>query len=197
MFFDHLSFAGHYHIAKIFNRHFKANENKDMDDVQDQPMNIQTLAEQVKLQSQMIQQLLGQQSTPMHVIETIATPTLHDLPTRPIYTWRPADELVQSMPSLTGQIFDYTLTDDDRRAIIDRYPAVEGLRYTPPTTLPQAARKLSRGQAREDANLKNLQYAASGILRPLDVLAHNVQKQMPHEHHASAFTILNDIRALV
>ena len=96
-----------------------------------------------------------------------------------------------------AEIFDYTLTDDDRRAIIDRYPAVEGLRYTPPNTLPQASRKFSRGQAREDTNLKNLQYAASGILRPLDVLAHNILKQMPHKDRESTFTILNHIRALV
>ena len=89
------------------------------------------------------------------------------------------------------------LVEDDKRAIIDRYPAVEGMRYTPPTTLPEAARKFSRGQQREDSNLRNIQYAASGALHQLDVLTYTLAQPLYDDALPRLMAIINDTRLLV
>ena len=125
-----------------------------------------------------------------------STDELNELPARPSYTWQPSEQLYQYAPTLKCNIFESTLTDDDKRAIIDRYLAVEGIKYTPPATLPEAAKKFSRGQQREDNNLRNIQYVASGILRPLDVMAHAVAQQN-HEATPRLMAIINDTRLLV
>jgi len=92
---------------------------------------------------------------------------LHDLPVRPNYDWQPPQELYTRIRrSLSNPIFKQTLSDEERKRIIEQYPAIQGIKYTPPSAVPEAQRRFSRAQAREDSTLRNLQYSASAILRP-------------------------------
>ena len=94
-------------------------------------------------------------------------PLLHDLPVRPNYDWQPPQELYTRIRrSLSNPIFKQTLSDEERKRIIEQYPAIQGIKYTPPSAVPEAQRRFSRAQAREDSTLRNLQYSASAILRP-------------------------------
>ncbi|KAI8136833.1 hypothetical protein BJV82DRAFT_526379 [Fennellomyces sp. T-0311] len=122
---------------------------------------------------------------------------LHDLLTRPRYDWQPNQLLFELLPSLDQPVFRSPLSDDDWKALVDRYPPVSSVVYQPSAALPQAKSQFKPGHHREDSSLKALQYATSAILRPLDVLAHMLLPLLPQEHYARIFTIINDVRTLV
>ena len=156
---------------------------------------IQELAYWVAQQQAMLEQLLVAQDAQT----SAASPTLdlHDLPTRPRYEWQPSPQLCELLPTLEHGIFGSPLSDDDRKAIIDRYPPVAGLDYSPPAMLPEADRHFKTGHRREDASLRSLQYAISAILHPLDVVSHSLVPLLPHDQVVRIFAMLNDIRTLV
>ncbi|KAF7720548.1 hypothetical protein EC973_007592 [Apophysomyces ossiformis] len=153
---------------------------------------LQELVQQVARQQAVIEQLLASSEAAQSVPEG----TYHNLATRPHYEWQADPALRDLMPTLDRAIFAQTLSDEERKMIIDRYPPLSGLKYSPPATLPQAERHFSRGQKLEDQSLRALQYATSAILRPLDVLGHVLFPLLPVEHRARVFAILNDARTL-
>ena len=63
---------------------------------------------------------------------------LHDLPVRPSYDWQPPQELYERIGSLSNPIFKQTLSDEERKTIVERYSAIQGLKYTPPSVVPEA-----------------------------------------------------------
>ena len=101
-----------------------------------QPITVEALAEQLMRQGQLLEQLAALQNNQMEMVDetpantdvTLQLTILHNLPTRPSYTWQPSELLEQYIPAIKCNIFDSTLVDDDKRNIIDRYPAVEGMR---------------------------------------------------------------------
>ncbi|ORY94093.1 hypothetical protein BCR43DRAFT_419883, partial [Syncephalastrum racemosum] len=117
--------------------------------------------------------------------------------TRPRIDWQPSPQLAELIPTLEQNIFDSPLPDEDRKALLERYPPIANLVYTPPATLPQAERHFNRGHRHEDSSLRALQYATSGILRPLDVLAHSLLPLLPADQVGRIYAIINDIRTLV
>ncbi|KAG2171247.1 hypothetical protein INT43_004101 [Umbelopsis isabellina] len=144
-------------------------------------IDLSALANQLAQQSQMIQQLLFKALT-----------TLSQL-----FKTKPSQELYDRVGSLSSPIFKQTLSDEERRSIIERYPAVQGLKYSPPSAVPEAQRRFSKGQAREDSTLRNLQYSASAILRPLDAFCHELLQASANEESDRLFAIINDVRTLI
>ncbi|ORY90556.1 hypothetical protein BCR43DRAFT_424327, partial [Syncephalastrum racemosum] len=154
---------------------------------------IQQLADQIAQQQQLLQQLLAAQPAP---VPSPATGPLHDLPLRPHYDWHPSEQLQQLMPTLGHPVFGNALAPEERRELIERYPPVAGLNYSPPATLPEAAKHFNTGHKREDHALQDVQYASSAILRPLDVLGHILLQVLPPEQLARVFAVLHDARTL-
>ncbi|KAI8574988.1 hypothetical protein K450DRAFT_263847 [Umbelopsis ramanniana AG] len=166
---------------------------------QDSHIAIDAIAEQLAHLGQLIQQLLAQVqpqvvSSPAMVS---SQPNLHELPVRPSYEWQPDQTLLQRIPSLSSSLFHQTLPDTDRRNIVKRYPTIQGVKYSPPNTVPEALKKFNKGQLREDNTLRNLQYTASAIARPFDVLCHTLQPLIPPEQTDRVYAILNDVRTLL
>ncbi|KAL0075898.1 hypothetical protein J3Q64DRAFT_1625093, partial [Phycomyces blakesleeanus] len=91
---------------------------------------------------------------------------------RQTYEWVPSEKLMSLLPSLQHTLFSQTFTEDEKRSLLDQYPPISGVKYSPPVTLPQATKVFHKGKHRKDASLSQLQYAVSGVLRPLDVLGH-------------------------
>jgi hypothetical protein len=165
-------------------------------------IDLHTLVTQLSQQNQMIQQLLSQGSNypePIIQDEGMVTPQpfLHELPVRPSYEWQPPQDLYDRVGSLSSPIFKQMLSDEERRSIIERYPAIQGLKYSPPSAVPEAQRRFNKGQAREDSSLRNLQYSASAILRPFDTLCHELLQATSSEESERLFTIANDVRTLI
>jgi hypothetical protein len=188
---NHFSFAWSLPQRRFFQM---SQENASID--------INAIAAQLAQQQQMIQQLLSQSSNypePIIQDEGMVTPQpfLHELPVRPSYEWQPPQELYERVGSLSSPIFKQMLSDEDRKSIIEKYPAIQGLKYSPPSTVPEAQRRFNRGQAREDAALRNLQYSASAILRPFDTLCHELLKTIPSDESERLFAIVNDARTLI
>ncbi|KAI8137333.1 hypothetical protein BJV82DRAFT_492583, partial [Fennellomyces sp. T-0311] len=130
---------------------------------------------QVAQQQVLIEQLLAAQGAPGAQTPPVSSVMdLHDLPTRPRYDWLPSLQLCELLPTLEQSIFGMPLSDKDCKALVDRYPSVAGLVYTPPATLPEAEHHFKTGHRHEDGSLRALQYTISAICRPLDVLAHTL-----------------------
>jgi hypothetical protein len=155
---------------------------------------------QIERQNRQLQELL-QQPTPESLNQTEVqmseTPNLHDLPVRPTYDWTPSQDLAALMPSRQHDIFLQVLDAETRKNIVEQYPPMAGLRYTPPQRIPMAARKYNKSQLREDDNLQRIQYAISASLRPLDVLAHMLHPLLPAEDMERVYSTINDTRLLI
>ncbi|GAB5588149.1 hypothetical protein Unana1_03049 [Umbelopsis nana] len=162
---------------------------------QDSHIDLNSIADQLVQQGQLIQQLITQQQQQQQLQQPngmVSTqPSLHGLPVRPSYDWQPDPLLYDRIPSLAHPIFYQTLPDDERKAIIER------VKYTPPATIPEAQRMFNKGQYREDSTLRHLQYLASAILRSFDVLCHTLLPLIPPEQSERVYAVLNDIRTLI
>ncbi|GAB5588152.1 hypothetical protein Unana1_03052 [Umbelopsis nana] len=145
---------------------------------QDSHIDLNSIADQLVQQGQLIQQLITQQQQQQQLQQPngmVSTqPSLHGLPIRPSYDWQPDPLLYDRIPSLAHPIFYQTLPDDERKAIIECYPAY-----------------------REDSTLRHLQYLASAILRPFDVLCHTLLPLIPPEQSEHVYAVLNDMRTLI
>ncbi|GAB5587994.1 hypothetical protein Unana1_02894 [Umbelopsis nana] len=137
-------------------------------------------------QRQLIQQLITQQQQqqqqqqPNGMVST--QPSLHGLPVRPSYDWQPDPLLYDRIPSLAHPIFYQTLSDDERKAIIERYPVVQGVKYTPPATIPQ---KLN-GSSTKHSIVKTPLYDT-----------YNTNFGNPAPQSEGVYAVLNDIRTLI
>jgi hypothetical protein len=173
--------------------------NLNLNHQQEVPRLLATLMEQMARQSDAIDRLTQaqQQQEPVDVDIQDTAQHVHDLPIRPSYDWSPEPELFHFIPSLDGPILTNTLSEEERKAIIEMYPPIRGLSYTPPAALEPPGSKASNGQRREDGCLRSLQYLISGILRPLDVLAHVCFTELPEEQAVRVLTMLNHTRTLV
>lgn len=130
---------------------------------------------QIEQQTRQIQPLLQQQSPESFEqteVQMFEAPNLHNLPIRPVYDWTPSPEVAALIPTKEQDIFLHPLDQESKKAVIELYPPMNGLRYTPPQRIPTAARKYNKAQLREDDDLQRIQYAISVSLRPLDVLVH-------------------------
>ncbi|KAI9338901.1 hypothetical protein BD770DRAFT_400542 [Pilaira anomala] len=135
--------------------------------------------------------------TSMDTNDTTETTDLHSLEVRPSYTWTPS-EFLTGVLSLDEPIFTSpAITDEERKKTIERYPPIENLHYQPPDTVPVAARKMNRFQAKQDMSLKKLQYLLSGIFRPLDVLGLEISKDSNHDNAQRYLYMLADCRILL
>ncbi|CAO3642050.1 unnamed protein product [Cunninghamella echinulata] len=74
---------------------------------------------------------------------------------------------------------------------------IDALQYQPPDTIPEAARKMNKSQSRQDMSLKRLQYLLSGVVRPLDVLSHEISEDIDNDKSQRCLNILNDCRELL
>jgi hypothetical protein len=68
---------------------------------------------------------------------------------------------------------------------------------SPPDTIPSAARKMNKYQAKQDMSLKRLQYLLSGVFRPLDVLGLEISQNINNENIQRYLHMLKDCRALL
>jgi len=156
---------------------------------------------QIEFQTNQLEILLQRQGVPempnTNEVQMSETPLIHDLPVRPSYDWTPSPELASLMPSRQQDIFLQVLDADTRKAMVEQYPSMAGVRYTPPQRLPVAARKYNKSQIREDDNLQRIQYAISAALRPLDVLAHMLLPLVPSEDVDRVYSTINDTRLLI
>ncbi|KAI8058636.1 uncharacterized protein B0P05DRAFT_498388, partial [Gilbertella persicaria] len=89
------------------------------------------------------------------------------------------------------------MSDNQRKQLIERYPAIQGVNYQPPATMPEAYARMSYDQKREDKMLKHHQYVTSAIFRPLDTLAHEISSEIDNPNVHRYLQIINDIRHLV
>jgi hypothetical protein len=122
-----------------------------------------SIAEQLPHQGQLIQQLLTQVQQPQVASPSAmvsSQPNLHELPVRPNYEWQPDQILLYGTPSVSSSSFHQTLPDMNRRNIVERYLTIQGLKYSPPNTIPDALKKFNKSQLREDNTLRNLQSTA-------------------------------------
>lgn len=81
--------------------------------------------------------------------------------------------------------------------MVEQYPDMAGVSYTPPQRLSRAAKKYNKSQIREDDNLQRIQYPISAALRPLDVLAHMLLPLVPTEDVGRVYFAVNDTRLLM
>ncbi|KAI9312528.1 hypothetical protein BX666DRAFT_1830772, partial [Dichotomocladium elegans] len=117
--------------------------------------------------------------------------------TRQHYEWEASDTLREQMPTLDQPLFTQTLTDDERKALIDCYPLLARVQYSPPATLPQAERHTGKGHRHEDQSLCQVQYTISAIVHPVDVLGYVLLPILPADQVARVYAILNDICTLI
>ncbi|CEP07106.1 hypothetical protein [Parasitella parasitica] len=137
-------------------------------------------------------------TSPMQSEDNTAATTLHSLSTRPHYEWSPSEAQVNILQMDVPIHTSKPMTTADRRSIIEAYPPVAQLEYRSPATLPSAEQAMNKGQKMEENSLKQLQYQASAILRPLDVLAHEMLTHDSNNANLERFcTILADMRSLV
>ena len=157
-------------------------------------IDLNTIAAQLVELGQLMQQLLSQRSLYTKPIEQVegmvpSQPVLHDLPVRPSYDRQPPQELYERIGSLSNPIFKQTLSDEERKTIVERYPAIQGLKYSPPSAVLEAQRRFNKSQAREDSTLRKLQYMASAILRPFDTLRHELMQVTSSEESERIFAM--------
>ncbi|CEP09384.1 hypothetical protein [Parasitella parasitica] len=131
--------------------------------------------------------------------DNTAATTLHSLSTRPHYEWTQSEVQVNILQmDIPIHSSSKPMTTADRRSIIETYPPVAQLEYRSPATLPSAEQAMNQGEKMEDNSLKQLQYQASAILCPLDVLGHEMLTHDSNNANLERFcTILVDMRSLV
>ncbi|KAI7873163.1 uncharacterized protein EV154DRAFT_431167, partial [Mucor mucedo] len=122
---------------------------------------------------------------------------LHSLEIRPSYTWNRSPLLTEKL-SLDSSLFpDTTMRDEERRLLIDKYPGIETVQYQPPESIPSAARRMNKYQAKQDMSLKRLQYLISGVFRPLDVLGLELSLETQNQNVQRYLEMLSDCRSLL
>ncbi|KAI8058686.1 uncharacterized protein B0P05DRAFT_478656, partial [Gilbertella persicaria] len=122
---------------------------------------------------------------------------VHSFETRPHYDWNPSQELSQLLRLECNLFSGPGMSDNQRKQLIERYPAIQGVNYQPPATMPEAYARMSYDQKREDKMLKHHQYVTSAIFRPLDTLAHEISSEIDNPNVHRYLQIINDIRHLV
>ncbi|KAI8354687.1 hypothetical protein BD560DRAFT_336184, partial [Blakeslea trispora] len=122
---------------------------------------------------------------------------LHSLEVRPSFNWTPSPFLSEAL-GLNSPLFTSTsLTDDEKSSIVERYPPIDKVQYQPPSTLPIAAKNMSKYQSKQDMALKRLQYVVSGVSRPLNVLELEISKASDDTHVQQYLYMLANCRTLL
>ncbi|OBZ80964.1 hypothetical protein A0J61_10987 [Choanephora cucurbitarum] len=94
-------------------------------------------------------------------IENQLVSQLHSLEIRPDHTWQPTPFLFGLMNFDQSLFITSTLTDDNRKVIIEQYLGMKDIDYQPPDTVPAAAHSMKSHQIKQDRSLKRLQYLSS------------------------------------
>ncbi|KAI9487494.1 MAG: hypothetical protein EXX96DRAFT_81736 [Benjaminiella poitrasii] len=63
--------------------------------------------------------------------------------------------------------------------------------------IPNAARKMSKSQRKQDTSFKHLQYLVSGLFRPLNILGHKLSLNVNNTHLQRYLPMLADCRLLL
>jgi hypothetical protein len=173
------------------------NQESTYQQLQEQLANQQA---QMELQDRQIQALLQQQSPEFleqTEVQMSEAPNLHNLPIRQVYDWTPSPEVAALIPTEEQDIFLEPLEQESKKAVIELYPPINGLRYTPPQRIPTAARKYNKAQLQEVDGLKRIQYAISASLRPLDVLVHMLHPLLSAEDMERVALTIHHVRMLI
>ncbi|KAI9033823.1 hypothetical protein CLU79DRAFT_725628, partial [Phycomyces nitens] len=117
---------------------------------------------------------------------------LHSIPIRETYGWTP-DEILVTASGMSSDLFTTLMDTEERKKLIDSYPPIQNMVYTPPATLPLAQSHFKPHQTREDTTLRNLQYSLSAAFRPLDILAHAILISPPEDQAVNTL----DVRKLM
>ncbi|KAG0171037.1 hypothetical protein DFQ28_008974 [Apophysomyces sp. BC1034] len=162
---------------------------------------LEQLTAQVAQQQQLLEQLLAQQVSLLEQprLDNIVSITshIHTLPVRPHFDWIPLEASLDHVPEFSTDLFSQVLSDDQKKSIIEFYPPMQTVKYSPPLTIPVDQARFNKSQSREDQLLKNIQYQLSAVFRPLDVLANELYSILPPKYAARVFTILRDTRTLL
>ncbi|KAG1540261.1 hypothetical protein G6F49_012172 [Rhizopus delemar] len=169
-----------------------------------------SLQQQLQETRQLLEQLMASQqaampqttSDPQMMMDSshLAPSPWHSLGIRPQFDWPPPEVLAQGL-QWDRDLFstEYILPDDERRELIEAYPALRNVEYRSPSSLPTAQRCMNKAQQLEDSSLRDLQYLLSGVFRPLDVLGNEMLQStnVPSEALERHLGILNHARTLL
>ncbi|KAG0169112.1 hypothetical protein DFQ29_009883, partial [Apophysomyces sp. BC1021] len=126
---------------------------------------LEQLTAQVAQQQQLLEQLLDQRvSLPEQPrIDNIVSTTshIHTLPVRPHFDWTPSEALLDHVPELSTDLLTQVLSDDQKKSVIELYPPMQTMKYSPPLTILPAQGHFNKSQSCEDQLLKNIQYLFS------------------------------------
>ena len=159
---------------------------------------LETQVQQLQQQFQQLMQQLGE-NPPTHMqFDDDNTAQLHLFGTRPRYEWQPSEFLVNLLHLDQPIHTSPPLSDTERKSIIEAYPSISNLDYHAPEAIPSALQRMNKGQKHEDQSLKQFQYLVSAILRPLDILAHELATNEANNQHLEKYMLmLRDVRKLV
>lgn len=159
---------------------------------------LETQVQQLQQQLQQLMQQLGE-NTPEHMqSDGDNTAQLHSFGTRPRYEWQPSEFLSDFLHLDQPIHTSPPLSDTERKSIIEAYPPIANLDYHAPITIPSALQRMNKGQKLEDQSLKHFQYLVSAVLRPLDILAHELASNEATNQHLEKYMImLKDVRQLL
>ncbi|CAO3601306.1 unnamed protein product [Absidia cylindrospora] len=90
----------------------------------------------------------------------------------------PPQEVLDLLPSMTGDFFRSPLDDNDRRRFLFECPKNSLRNYTPPEPMRVATSSVAKAT---DQQLYDLQYRISGLTRPLDWFLHKVATGQYHD----------------
>jgi hypothetical protein len=154
--------------------------------------------QQLQQQLQQLAQQLGKNPTTHMLFDDDNTAQLHSFGIRPRYEWQPSEFLVNLLHLDQPIHTSPPLSDTERKSIIEAYLPISNLDYHAPAAIPSALQRMNKGQKHEDQSLKQFQYLVSAILRPLDILAHELATNKANNQHLEKYLLmLRDVRKLV
>lgn len=159
---------------------------------------LETQVQQLQQQLQQMMQQLGENSPEHMQSDGDNTAQLHSFGTRPRYEWQPSEFLSDFLHLDQPIHTSPPLSDTERKSIIEAYPPISNSDYHASTTIPSALQRMNKGQKHEDQSLKHFQYLVSAVLRPLDILAHELASNEANNPHFKKYMLmLKDVRKLL
>lgn len=161
-----------------------------------------SVEEQLQIMQQQLaalqEQLHSGTPTPMQSADDTATSPLHAMGARPHYDWSPSETVTGLMALDVPLNNTPSLSDSERKSIIESYPPMANMDYKPPATIPSAERLMTKGQRYEDNAIKQLQYVHSATYRPLDIFIHElITTEQGNPNLERYCSMLHDIRRLM
>ncbi|KAI9032930.1 hypothetical protein CLU79DRAFT_728825 [Phycomyces nitens] len=121
---------------------------------------------------------------------------LHSIPIQETYGWTP-DEILITDLGMSSDLFTTLMDTEEHKKLIDSYPPIQNMVYTPLATLPLAQSHFKPHQTREDMALCKLQYSLSAAFGTLKILAHEILIFAPEDQAVKYLGIIKDVRKLI